>query len=239
MRTALVTGATGGLGSIIARALDLRGIRTIIHYHRAEERARALAAAMKNSPYLIQADIGDFQAVEMMAREIEKVFGRIDIIINNAAITIDRPLIKYPESAWDEVIRTNLKGPFNVIRTFAPLMVSAKGGHIINISSLSGIKGRAGQAAYSASKAALIGLTLTLSMELSVYNIRVNAVVPGYLPVGMGEQAEAAMSEAKRQSVLGRLSDPEEVARQICCLIETEGITGQVFFFESRIGFGY
>ena len=177
----------------------------------------------------------DMQQVREMAGKIKKAFGRLDVIINNAGITKDNLLLKQTEPEWDSILRTNLKGCFNVIRTMSPLMIQSGGGHIINIASYSGVKGKAGQAAYSASKAALLGLTLSAARELSEYNIKVNALLPGYLMTEMGMKAQKAAEKAKEESILNTLSQPQEVADFILFLVKTKSITGQVFSLDSRI----
>ncbi|NOY63912.1 MAG: SDR family oxidoreductase [Nitrospirae bacterium] len=239
MRTALVTGATGGLGQHIVRFLDSKGVRTVIHYNKREETACRLKDELKNVAYIIRCDISDYQAVLSMSEEVSRRVGPVDIIINNASITIDKLLIRYTEDEWDRVINTNLKGAFNVIRSFLPQMIEHGGGDIINISSYSGIRGSAGQAAYSASKAGLVGLTLSLSKELSVYNIKINALVPGYLPLGMGVRAREAMERAAERSARGGLSSPDDVVELIYFILKSRSITGQVFTCESRVGFNY
>ncbi len=127
----------------------------------------------------------------------------------------------------------NIKGAFNLIKSFVPIMNN--GGHIINISSYSGLKGKAGQAAYSASKAALLGLTKTAALELGSHGIKVNAVLPGYMATSMGRAAAGALKVAAFDSLLNTLSDPREVARFIAYLTTTDSITGQTFIFDSRI----
>ena len=139
------------------------------------------------------------------------------------------------EAEWDEVIRTNLTGCFTMIRAAAPLMIKSGGGHILNISSQAGLKGRTGQAAYSASKAGLVGLTISAAHELAEQNIRVNAVVPGYMSTGMGAAAITAMKQAVEESVMKALSEPSEVARCITVLAGMEYITGQVLSLDSRL----
>jgi NAD(P)-dependent dehydrogenase (short-subunit alcohol dehydrogenase family) len=126
----------------------------------------------------------------------------------------------------------NVKGAFNVMKACVPLMKN--GGHVVNISSYSGLKGKKGQAAYSASKAALLGLTKTAACELAPGNIRVNAVMPGYMPTGMGTAAYDAVEQAKAESLLNCLSDPREMAQFIAWLVTTKTITGQTFVFDSR-----
>jgi NAD(P)-dependent dehydrogenase (short-subunit alcohol dehydrogenase family) len=173
-----------------------------------------------------------------------KKWGNIDVLVNCAGITRDKLLVKETPGAWDEVLRTNLNGCFNTTKCFAGLPPAeaaprrareARSRHIVNVSSYSGLKGKAGQAAYSASKAALIGFTMAAAVELAGYNICVNAVLPGYMDTRMGSGAQAAMARAKEDSVLKRLSSPEEVASFIAGLIKLEGITGQIFALESRI----
>ncbi len=170
-----------------------------------------------------------------MADAVYRKWGRIDVLINNAGITKDSLMIKLKEAEWDEILRVNLKGCFNTIKTFSHGMISSGGGHIINISSYSGVKGKEGQAAYSASKSAMLGLTYTAARELAGYNIMVNALLPGYMQTEMGVAAKKAMERAKEQSITGALSNPEEVAGFVAYLIKTENITGQVFSLDSRI----
>lgn len=179
--------------------------------------------------------MGDAKQVEEMADAVYRKWGRVDVLINNAGITKDSLLIKLKEAEWDEILRVNLKGCFNTIKMFSHAMINSGRGHIINISSYSGIKGREGQAAYSASKAALLGLTYTAARELAGYNIRVNALLPGYMQTEMGVAAKEAMERAKKESVTGSLSNPAEVAEFVSYLIKTENITGQVFSLDSRI----
>jgi 3-oxoacyl-[acyl-carrier protein] reductase len=231
-RTALVTGAAGLLGKEITITLLKNSFNVVINYYKSEYTA-ALTDYKENRYLLIKADVSKSDDVKEMSKEVYKRFGRIDIIINNAAITRDELLIKYKESDWEDVINVNLKGAFNCIKTFVPLMKD--GGHIINISSYSGLKGKAGQAAYSASKAALIGLTRTAAKEFAHKNIRVNAVVPGYMASNMGMLAQKAMQEAIEKSLLKTLCDPIEVAKFILYLIETKTITGQIFCLDNRI----
>ncbi|VAX33744.1 3-oxoacyl-[acyl-carrier protein] reductase [hydrothermal vent metagenome] len=236
MRVVLISGATGGLGSRLAEGFDRKGYRVVLHYFRAEIEARRLEGILKNDPYLLRGDIRNFRDVQGMAEALDRDVGKLHVLVNNAGITRDALLLKYPESDWDDVIRTNLKGVFNSIRNFAPVMIKSGGGHIVNMSSYSGLRGKEGQTAYSASKAALLGLTSTLAKEFSEYNINVNAVIPGYLPLGMGLESPKAMEGARRASIRGNLSDPDDVVDFITYLVGARGITGQVFSLESRVG---
>jgi 3-oxoacyl-[acyl-carrier protein] reductase len=235
MRVALVTGASRGLGRQIALALSENGYSVAANYLSSQKQAETLIRAIGNNSAAFKADVGDIGQVRVMAENIRKRFGRLDAIINNAGITKDNLLLRQTESEWDRIISTNLKGCFNVIRTMSPLMIQSGGGSIINISSYSGAKGRAGQPAYSASKAAILGLTRSAAQELAQYHIHVNAVLPGYMETGMGTAARNAAKIAVEESLLNKLSVPREAADFILYLVKTENISGQIFSLESRI----
>ena len=234
-KVALITGGARGLGRHVSRALLDQGYRIAVNYLNSEENVQEIMTQAGDRAISLKADVGDSSQVRKMIWRIEQTFGRLDLLINNAGITRDSLLIKQTENDWDAVIRTNLTGGFNLLRAAAPLMIKSGGGHIINISSYSGVKGKAGQAAYSASKAGLIGLTISAAHELAGHNIRVNAVVPGYMPTGMGAAAITAMKQAQEQSVLETLSGPSEIARCIVIVAEMGYITGQVLSLDSRI----
>jgi 3-oxoacyl-[acyl-carrier protein] reductase len=230
---ALVTGGTGGLGREIVFALLQSGCRVCVNYHRSREAADAFVAELGDNAISMKANVRDFGEVERMAHRTFDLWGRIDIVINNAGIIRDSLLVKQSEEDWDGVMAVNVKGAFNVMKACVPLMKN--GGHVVNISSYSGLKGKKGQAAYSASKAALLGLTKTAACEFAADTIRVNAVLPGYMPTGMGTVASDALEQAKAESLLYCLSDPREVAQFIAYLVTTKTITGQTFVFDSRI----
>jgi len=235
MKVAVVTGASRGLGREIAFTLSRAGYHVAVNYHLSKKEAAEVVRTMSLPSIAIKADVGNLRDVEQMAKQVYKKWGRIDVLINNAGIVKDGLLIRYEEYDWDEVMRVNLKGCFNTVKSFVPFMISSGGGHIIHISSYSGLKGKAGQAAYSASKASVIGLTVTLAKELAEYNIKVNALLPGYMPTQMGSKAEEAMKKASKESILGTLSNPEAVSEFIACLTKTCTVTGQVFALDSRI----
>lgn len=235
MPVALVTGASRGLGKEIAFALAKNRYTVFVNYLSDGKEGTGLLRYIGGDASAVRADVGDPVQVRGMADLIEKEAGRLDVVINNAGITKDALLLRQSEEDWDSIIRTNLKGCFNIIKTMASLMVKSGGGHIVNISSRSGLKGKAGQAAYSASKAALLGLTYTSAAELAVYNIRVNAVLPGFMMTDMGTKAVRAMTEARGKSMIKKLSDPAEVAAMVVSIVTTENITGQVFSLDSRI----
>jgi 3-oxoacyl-[acyl-carrier protein] reductase len=235
VRVALVTGASRGLGKEIALALARRGYTVVANYLTAKRNAEEVVAAAGGDSFPAQADVGDPDQVRRMHSLIEARCGRLDVIVNNAGITRDSLIVRQSEEEWDEVIKTNLTGCFVVIRTLSPLMVKSGGGHIVNISSRSGLAGKTGQAAYSAAKAALFGVTRTAAAELAAHHIRVNAVLPGYMRTEMGTTAEKAIEAAREASLLKRLSDPAEVAEFIAFLVNTESVTGQVFSLDSRV----
>ncbi len=235
MRVALVTGASRGLGREIALALAGRGHAVFVNYLSAEREAAEVVRKAGPDAVAVKADVADPGQVQTMADRISQEAGRIDVIVNNAGVAKDNLLVRQSEKEWDLLIRTNLNGCFHVIRSLAPLMVKSGGGHIVNISSRSGLIGKAGQAAYSAAKAALLGITRTSAAELALYNIRVNAVLPGYMKTEMGASAERAIETAKEASLLKRLSDPGEVAQFVAYLVGTESVTGQVFSLDSRV----
>ncbi len=232
---AVVTGASRGLGRHIAFALGKAGYNVAVNYYRSESEAKEVALKSGIQALSIKADVGNPEEVKHMAEKVYGQWGRIDALINNAGITRDGLMLRYREDDWDEVIRVNLKGCFNMVKSFAPLMIESGGGHIINIASYSGMRGKTGQAAYSASKASLIGLTFSLAKELAAYHIRVNSVLPGYLDEGMGIKTTGAMEKAKRDSIVSSLSKPEETAGFIAYLLRTVNVTGQVFSMDSRI----
>lgn len=235
MPVALVTGGSRGLGKEIALALVKEGYTVFVNYLSTGRGASGHWRSANGDVRLIRTDVGDPEQVRKMADHIEKESGRLDVVVNNAGITKDALLIKQSEKEWDSIIRTNLKGCFNVIQAIVPLMIKSGGGHIINISSRSGLNGNSGQAAYSASKAALLGLTYTAAAELAMHNIRVNSVLPGFMMTDMTAAAQRATNEAIRRSILGRLSDPAEAASMIMSIIHTQNITGQVFSLDSRM----
>lgn len=235
MRVAVVTGSSRGLGKEIALTLGKSGYNVAINYLASEKEAMKVADEIASDTLLIKADVGDIRQVEKIAEAVYERWGRVDVLVNNAGITRDGLMIKLKEEEWDEVLRVNLKGCCNTIRAFSHFMIKSGGGHIINISSYSGLKGREGQAAYSASKAAVLGLTYTAAKELAEYNIRVNALLPGYMQTEMGKASEKAMTTAKMESIAGKLSGPKDAAGFIVYLLKTDNITGQVFCLDSRI----
>ena len=231
----LVTGSSRGLGKAIALALDKQGHQVVVHCRDREKEAVEVASLIQNS-IMLKADVRSGTEVKMLVDKVVAKWKRIDVLVNNAGMTKEALLIKTSQEDFDEILNTNLKGPFNFIRAAGRYMMKQKSGHIINISSYAGVKGREGLSAYSASKAGLIGLTKTTAREFSRYNIMVNAVLPGYILTDMGKEAgDKARRLALKESLVGEYSDPDNVAEFICYLAGTNGITGQVFNLDGRV----
>ena len=231
----LVTGSSRGLGRAIALSLGGRGHAVVVHYKTRKQDAEEVSALIKDS-IIVQADVSIAEEVKVLVEKVIKEFGRIDVLINNAGIMKESLIVKTTEDVYDEIINTNLKGPFNLIKSAGRHMMKQKNGHIINISSYAGVKGKEGLAAYSASKAGLIGLTKTAARELAGYNISVNSVLPGYMLTDMGiHSSDKGKEKLLGESLLKEFSDPDNVAEFVSALIQTKGVSGQIFNIDSRI----
>ncbi|WP_343250342.1 3-oxoacyl-[acyl-carrier-protein] reductase [Diplocloster hominis] len=233
-KIALVTGAGRGIGRAIALSLAEQGAAVVINYSGSEQAANETAGKiMENggTAMTYQCNVADFQQVEAMIRTVVDKYGRLDILVNNAGITRDGLIMKMSEEDFDQVMDINLKGTFHTIRHSARQMIKQRAGNIINISSVSGVLGNAGQANYAASKAGVIGLTKTMARELASRGIRVNAVAPGFIQTDMTAVLTDKLKEqVKTQIPLGRMGTPDEIAGVVSFLASDQAsyITGQI-----------
>ena len=233
-KVALVTGGTTGIGKAIAQELAKSGFNIAINYRTETEEMQELKKEIeaKNVKCLfVKADISKFEETEKMAKEIIENFEKIDVLVNNAGVTKDGLIMRMKEDAFKQVIDINLVGTFNVTRNIVPYMVKHISGRIINIASVVGIVGNAGQSNYSASKAGIIGFTKSLAKELSSRNILVNAVAPGFIETKMTDILNETVKESILSQIpLGRMGTPSEVANVVKFLSEENSsyITGQV-----------
>ena len=231
-KVAVVTGASRGIGRAVAIRLASEGAAVVINYNGSKDRAEEVKKEIEAAKAEIkQCNVSDYAACEEMFKEIIAEFGSVDILVNNAGITRDGLLMKMSEEDYDAVLDTNLKGTFNCIRFVARQMIKQRGGHIINMASVSGVLGNAGQANYSASKAGVIGLTKSAARELASRGITVNAVAPGFINTEMTEVLSDKVKEgAVAQILLGKFGETEDIANAVAFLASDEAryITGQV-----------
>lgn len=229
-RVALVTGASRGIGAAIARELSRLGYAVAVHYNRSGEAAMALAEQLPNA-IAVQADMADAQSVIDMVECVADHYGRIDVLVNNAGVALWKLAMDTTVEEWDQLFDINVRGAFAATRAALPHMLSGEGGSIINISSMWGQVGASCEVAYSAAKAALIGMTKALAKEMGGAGIRVNCVCPGVIATDMMRGFdEATIASLEEETPLGRIGQPEDVARAVAYLAG-EGasfITGQV-----------
>lgn len=233
-KCALVTGSSRGIGKAIALKLASLGANLVLNYRSSESEALEVEKQVKDmgvDAISIKGDISKLMDVENLVSSAKEKFGSIDIMVNNAGITKDALMLRMKEEDFDTVIDVNLKGVFNCLKTITPIMVRQRYGKIINLSSVVGISGNAGQVNYSASKAGVIGMTKSLAKEVGSRGINVNAVAPGFIETDMtGVLGEKYKDEIKRNIPLKKLGNPEDVANVVAFLAskDSDYITGQV-----------
>ncbi len=228
-KVALVTGSAQGIGKAIAQSLAAEGARVVIadvNFELAKQTSESLAGSIA-----VALNVSDPNSIKSAVEIVSQKFGRIDILVNNAGITRDTLLLRMKEEDWNLVISVNLSGAYLCIKQVLPLMIKARSGKIVNIASIVGLMGNAGQANYSASKAGLIGLTKTVAREVASRNVNVNAVAPGFIDTEMTKKlSEDVKKKMYGQIPLGRFGRPEDVAEAVIFLCSEKAayITGQV-----------
>jgi 3-oxoacyl-[acyl-carrier protein] reductase len=233
---ALVTGASGGLGQALAVELDQFGCRVALHYNSSEGPARAIQSKLENDSVLVGGDVASWDAVQEMYARIDDALGPVDVLVNNAAIRKDALLAMQDPGDWRRVIDVNLIGTFHTARAAVPRMLRRRWGRVINVVSPSGIIATAGQTAYGASKAGVIGLTKTLAAECGRRGVTVNALSPGFMDTAMTESVSDKFKDGMRSSLpIPRFTTPEEVARAIGVFLDNDYTTGQVLSVDGGI----
>lgn len=233
-KSAIVTGGSLGIGTASALKLAEYGANVALNYRKHKEEAEEVIKQIKTmgrKGLAVQADVSSFQDAEKMVNTVISELGGLDILVNNAGINWDGVIWKMTEEQWDTVIDINLKGYFNYIRAAAPVFREQKSGKIVNVTSINGLRGKFGQANYSAAKAGIIGLTKTVARELGKYGINVNAIALGLIETDMIKDApENVRQMAIDEIVLKRIGTPEEVANVVAFLCSdlSRHITGEV-----------
>lgn len=233
-KVALVTGATRGIGKAIALELADNGYDIVLNYRSVNDELKQTQKEIEEKNvncFLVYGDISKFEDCENIAKQAIDEFGRIDVLVNNAGITRDGLIMRMKKEDFESVIGTNLTGTFNMTRNIVPFMIKQKNGRIINLSSVVGITGNAGQTNYSASKAGVIGFTKSLAKEVASRNILVNAIAPGFIETDMTKVLSDNVKEAiLNQIPLKRMGEAKEVAKLVKFLVSDDSkyITGQV-----------
>lgn len=237
-KSAIVTGASRGIGREIALLLAKEGARVAVNYSGSKDKADEvvqLITAAGGEAFAIQADVSDADSVKKMVDQTVETFGSIDILVNNAGITKDNLLMRMKEDEWDDVMSINLKGVFLCTKGVTRQMMRQRAGKIVNVASIVGVSGNPGQANYVAAKAGVIGFTKTAAQELASRNINVNAVAPGFITTDM---TDALSEDVKNQMLamipLGKLGSPEDVAKTVMFLLSDDAayITGQTIHID-------
>jgi 3-oxoacyl-[acyl-carrier protein] reductase len=232
-KVAIITGASRGIGRSVAIELAKLGAKVVINYagnEAAAEEVKNIIVAAGGQGIVVKADVGDVEAVDAMVKETINTFGKIDILVNNAGITRDNLLMRMKEEDWDAVMNINLKGVFVCTKAVSRIMMKQKAGKIINMTSVVGLMGNAGQANYAAAKAGVIGFTKSMAKELASRGITVNAIAPGFISTDMtAVLSDQVKTELTEKIPAGRLGSPEDVAAAVTFLASDSAnyITGQ------------
>lgn len=232
-KVALVTGASRGIGRAVALQLAKSGAKIAVNYagnQAAAEEVKQLIEENGGEAILVQADISSSESVDAMVSAVMDAFGRIDILVNNAGITRDTLLMRMKEADWNAVIQTNLTGVFYVTKAVSKIMMKQRSGRIVNMSSVVGLMGNAGQANYAAAKAGVIGFTKSMAKELAARNITVNAIAPGFIATDMTAVLSDKVKEDLATKIpLGRLGAADDIANAVLFLVSDSAsyITGQ------------
>ena len=233
-KCAIVTGASRGIGRAIAKKLASEGVNIVLNYRSNEEKAIEVESELREygvDVLRVKADISQLTQVEDLIKQAKEKFNKIDIMVNNAGVNIDKLIIRMKEEDFDNVLDVNLKGVFNCLKSITPVMLKQRQGSIINISSVVGLIGNAGQVNYAASKAGVIGMTKSLAKEIGVKGITVNAVAPGFIKTDMTDSLSDSYKEKIEKEIpLRRFGTAEDVADVVCFLASENAkyITGQV-----------
>lgn len=231
-RTVLITGGASGLGRILVREFAASGYQVCFTYRHSEEKAKALKQSYGDQVHMVHADASDFAQALLAVEECVKIFGQIDVLVNNAASAKDGPLIRLTEEGFDYTIRNVLYPVFYYCKAASSHMIRQNHGKIINIGSINGARGREGSVAYSCAKAGVEGLTKTIAKELGPYGINCNVVAPGFINTdGQQNTSELIKKCVLDECAIRRLTEPEEVANLVLFLAgeKSNNITGQVY----------
>jgi 3-oxoacyl-[acyl-carrier protein] reductase len=236
-RVTLVTGGSRGIGVAVSRELAAAGARVAVNYRSSSEAAEALAAEIGG--IAVQADVSDAEQAKSLVERVESELGDLDVLVNNAGITRDTLLARMSDEDWQDVLATNLSSVFHTCRAVARKMLRRRSGSIVNMTSVVGLHGNAGQTNYAASKAGVVGFTKALAKELGNRGVRVNAVAPGYITTELTGALPEELKEAILvNTALGRLGEPEDVARAVrfLCSDEAGFVTGAVLLVDGGLG---